>query len=598
VTATPTMAGRDPQPLLLLGFAIVIILYPMLLPSDYAVGVGITVGAMAIATVGFVLLIGYAHQLAIGQAAFCTIGGYGNAILVTRHGWDPLAALAVSATLSMAIAYVVGRPILRLRGFVLAMASVALQLILGFVAVQWTDFTGGAIGIAGVPRFGLFGWVIGDHGLFYVIWLCVMLAVLLGLSIDRSRIGRELRAIAASERAAESVGIDLATVKVRMFVLSAGLASIAGSLTVHYLRLMEPSVFGFSFSLTIINAVVIGGLSSIWGGVLGAITIIGLREALRLASEPLFEGVVMSALTIVVLLLFPQGIAGGIAALRRRLSKTDIGETAIAPAAALLPQASAQMYTTSDPILIVDGAVRRFGNLIAVDDVGFAVERGSITALIGPNGAGKTTLFNMISGDQPLNAGRIVFNGEAIERFPGYAVARRGVARTFQNLELFENLTVLENVMCASALHGVASVIEVIARLPRGRLAERAARTNAVQQLELVGLGACRHHHPGTLPFGHQRLLEIARALALKPSLLLLDEPASGLNDSETEALGDLILRIRHAGVTVLLVEHDIRLVMGLADHVVVVNYGKKIAEGAPGIVRNDPQVLAAYLGT
>jgi len=598
VKAGPAEAVRDPQRLLLLAFALLILLYPFLLPSDYALGVGITVGAMAIATVGFVLLIGYAHQLAIGQAAFCTIGGYGNAILVTRHGWDPLGALVASAILSMAVAYIVGRPILRLRGFVLAMASVALQLILGFVAVQWTDFTGGSIGIAGVPRFGILGRVMGDRELFYVIWLCVFLAVLLGLSIDRSRIGRELRAIAASERGAESVGIDLAAVKVRMFVLSAGLASIAGSLTVHYLRLMEPSVFGFSFSLTIINAVVIGGLSSIWGGVLGAATIIGLREALRLAAQPLFEGVVMSVLTIVVLLLFPQGIAGGIAALRRRLGRTATAERAMAPVAALPVPAAGPVDTTSDPILIVDGAVRRFGNLIAVDDVGFAVERGSITALIGPNGAGKTTLFNMISGDQPLDAGRVVFNGEAIDRLPGHIVARRGIARTFQNLELFENLTVLENVMCASALRGAAGVIEVIARLPRGRRAERAARADAERQLELVGLGAGRDHHPGALPFGHQRLLEIARALALKPKLLLLDEPASGLNDSETEALGDLVLRIRHAGVTVLLVEHDIRLVMGLADHVVVVNYGKKIADGAPGMVRNDPQVLAAYLGT
>jgi len=592
------MAIRDPQPLLVLVFALLIVLYPLLLPSDYAIGVGITVGAMAIATVGFVLLIGYAHQLAIGQAAFCTIGGYGNAILVTRHGWDPLFALLVSAILSMAIAYVVGRPILRLRGFVLAMASVALQLILGFVAVQWTDFTGGSIGIAGVPRFAVFGRVMGDRELFYFIWLCVVLAVLLGLSIDRSRIGRELKAIAASERAAGSVGIDLASVKVRMFVLSAGLASVAGSVTVHYLRLMEPGVFGFSFSLTIINAVVIGGLSSIWGGVLGAATIIGLREALRLASQPLFEGVVMSTLTIVVLLLFPQGIAGGIAALRRRMSGTGTEESEPAPEAAPPAQAPGPVDTTSDPILVVDGAARRFGNLVAVDDVGFAVGRGSITALIGPNGAGKTTLFNMISGDQPLNAGRVIFNGAAIDRLPGHVVARRGIARTFQNLELFGNLTVLENVMCASARHGAASVIEVIARLPRGRRAERAARANAERQLALVGLGASRHHRPDTLPFGHQRLLEIARALALKPSLLLLDEPASGLNDSETEALADLILRIRHAGVTVLLVEHDIRLVMGLADHVVVVNYGKKIAEGAPGIVRNDPQVLAAYLGT
>ena len=593
---SPSAPRREPRAVLFAAFLVAILLYPILLRSDYALGAAITVGAMAIATVGFVLLIGYAHQLAIGQAAFCTIGGYGSALLVTRHGWDPFLALIAAMTVSMALAYVVGRPILKLRGFVLAMASLALQLILGFVAIQWTEFTGGAIGIAGVPRFAIFGWAVGDdRALFYVIWFGVAAAVLLGLNIDRSRIGRELKAIASSERAAGSVGIDLATAKVRMFVLSAGLASAAGSLTVHYLRLMDPGVFGFQYSLNIVTAVVIGGLTSIWGGVLGAGIIVGLREGLRFSAQPLFEGIVMGALTVLVLLLFPRGVAGGIGDLYRRfVSRRENSPRAaardVAPGKGAIGDGGA--------ILVLENVSRRFGNLVAVDQIGFAVARNSITALIGPNGAGKTTLFNMISGDQPLDSGHIAFQGERIDHLPPHAVARRGVARTFQNLELFDNLSVLENVLCGRTRRAVAGMIEIVARLPRAGREEREQRDAALHYLSFVGLAETADRAPSALPFGHQRLLEIARALALEPSLLLLDEPASGLNDSETEALADLILRIRGQGITILLVEHDIRLVMGLADHIVVMNHGRKIAEGAPALVRTDPQVLAAYLGS
>jgi branched-chain amino acid transport system permease protein len=587
---------RQPRAALFAALVGLIVLYPILTRSDYALGAAITVGAMAIATVGFVLLIGYAHQLAIGQAAFCTIGGYGSALLVTRYGWDPFLALLLSMIASMAIAYIVGRPILKLRGFVLAMASLALQLILGFVAVQWTEFTGGAIGIDGVPRFAILGWAVGgDRALFYVVWFAVAAAVLVGLNIDRSRIGRELKAIASSERAAGSVGIDLAAAKVRMFVLSAGMASITGSLIVHYLRLMDPSVFGFQYSLNIITAVVIGGLTSIWGGVLGAGIIVGLREGLRFTAQPLFEGIVMGALTVLVLLLFPRGVAGGIGDIYRRFLSPDerSSRAEIATPAAIDP-----VPTSDDPILTLEEVSRHFGSLLAVDRVGFAVARHSITALIGPNGAGKTTLFNMISGDQPLDGGRIAFEGERVDRLPPHAVARRGVARTFQNLELFDNLTALENVMCGRTRRAAAGLVEIVARLPRVAREERAQRDAAMQCLSFVGLAAQAGRMPSALPFGHQRLLEIARALALEPSLLLLDEPASGLNDSETEALADLILRIRARDVTVLLVEHDIRLVMGLADHIVVMNYGRKIAEGEPALVRTDPDVLAAYLGS
>ena len=250
-----------------------VVVTPLMLQTDYAVGIGITIGIMAIAASGLVLLLGYAHQLAIGQAAFCIIGGYGSAMLTVRAGWDPALAAVLSAAVSMVIAYLIGRPILHLRGFVLAMGSVAVQLVLIHFAIESLALTGGSMGLTGVPRFSAFGFVFAtDTAYFYLVWILALGCVQICRNVDRSRTGRALRAIAVSEAGAASVGIDIARYKVQMFVLSAGMASIAGSLTAHYLRIMEPQVFSITYSLNMLIAVIIGGLGRARrrGGAVGA----------------------------------------------------------------------------------------------------------------------------------------------------------------------------------------------------------------------------------------------------------------------------------------------------------------------------------------
>jgi branched-chain amino acid transport system permease protein len=579
--------------------ALSIAIYPLLYSGSYPIGVATVAGAMAAGTVGFVLLLGYAHQLAFGQAGFLMVGGYTNAILCVNYHWDPFAALLVGIVIAMALAYVVARPILKLRGFVLAMVSLALQLVLIVIALEAVPITGGALGTQGVPKFAIFGISVANEiAFYYVAWVIAFICVGIGLNIDRSRIGRALKAIAASETAAGSVGIDIVKYKVQMFVISAGMASAAGSLGAHYLRAMDPNVYGFAYSLNLLTAVIIGGLTSVWGGALGATAITVLRELLRSLSLPLWEAVIMGTLTVVVLIAFPGGLAGAIGTMFDRLAGRGGKSRSIAvepDPSALRPLADVPPKGTV--MLEVEGVQRAFGSLKAVNGVSFKVETGMITALIGPNGAGKTTLFNLIGGYQPLNGGTVKFLGEPIEKLLPNEIAERGIGRTFQNLQLFDNMTVLENVMCGRYRLASSGILAISARLPMVGREEEATRDAARAALAFVGLQGAEDMLPTALSFGHQRLVEVARALALSPKLLLMDEPASGLNDSETERLAELILRIAALGITVLLVEHDMRLVMGLADQIVVMHHGEKIADDTADNVRAHPAVIAAYLG-
>ncbi|MGE0800954.1 MAG: ATP-binding cassette domain-containing protein, partial [Lautropia sp.] len=491
--------------------------------------------------------------------------------------------------------------ILKLRGYYLAMASLALQLMLIFLATEWVGLTGGALGTTGIPRFSTFGFSAHDDLTFYYFcWGFVGLAAFIGRNIDRSRIGRSLRAIAGSEIAAASSAIDIQHYKLMMFVTSAGMASVAGSLTAHYLSVMEPQVFGYQYSITVITAAIVGGLQSIWGGVIGAVAIVAMREGLKWLALPLWEVVAMGALTVVVLIVLPQGISGLIGALRKEQPgdrPSSIANGDPSPPYSLSMTGSSASNTSNRSLLSLKGVSKSFGNLQALQDVGFDLRQGSITAVIGPNGAGKSTMFGVISGIILPDRGEVTLGDTRIETLSASQIANLGLSRTFQHVQLFDGLTVLENVMCGGHRGASSRFAAVVLRLPSVQREEGELAAHAFRCLDFVGMADAAHRLPGQLSFGHQRLVEVARALASRPALLILDEPASGLTSSETEALACLLIRIRSLGTTVMLVEHDVRMVMGVADHLIVLDRGRLLADGAPERVRHDPAVIAAYLG-
>jgi ABC-type branched-subunit amino acid transport system ATPase component/ABC-type branched-subunit amino acid transport system permease subunit len=574
------------------GFVVLLVGVPLFAPQFW-VTLGNYIGLYSIVALGLVLLTGVAGQTSFGQAAFVGLGAYTTAYLTTAYGISPWINLVIGLVLTTALALFNGILTLPMKGHYLPLATIAWGLSIYYMFGN-VDFLGGHTGITGIPALNLLGLELrNERYYYYLIWAITLLALWTTSNLLNSRPGRAIRALRGQGDMAEAFGVDTVRLKIVVFVYAALLASVSGWLYAHLQRFVNPTPFYINQGIEYLFMAVVGGAGSVWGAVIGATLITLAKQVLQdvlptlLGRSGNFEMVVFGILMVVVLQRARDGVWPWLA----RLLPTR----APPPVPAALPLPLRDRALPADSLLEVRAARKRFGGLIAVNDLSFTIRPCEILGLIGPNGAGKSTMFNLISGALPLTSGDVVFRGESIGGRKPFAIARRGIGRTFQHVKLIPQMSVLDNVALGAYLRGEAGVLRAACKLDRKE--EARTRAEAARAIGRVGLAAHTHAAAGSLPLGKQRIVEIARALAADPLLLLLDEPAAGLRFLEKQELAALLRQLRADGMTVLLVEHDMDFVMGVTDRLVVMDFGEKLAEGLPSEIQRNPVVLEAYLG-
>jgi branched-chain amino acid transport system permease protein len=564
--------------------AILAIAFP-LLPyvlhvSDYVLNIFMNSVSYTMAVLGMVVVLGYAGQINLAQAAFFGIGAYAVGLGTVAWGLNFWLSFVLGLGAAAIAGLVLGLTTLRLGGHYLAMITISFQQIFDLVLTNWIDVTRGPDGIPGIEPPALFGLHLTDKRAYLLFCAAVLYVLIWSVWwLPKTRLGRAMRAVRDNELAAETIGVHTLRTKVIAFTISAVLGGIGGSFYAAGFSYISPDNFSFLRSIEFLTAVLLGGAQSPFGAALGTVLIVLLPEWLRFLKSLYLA--VYGLGVILIMVFLAEGIWGLFRNTFQRIRKP------IARVIGAVPALNFDIKAPGDrAVLKLENLQKHFGGLRAVDGIDVEVAPGTVHALIGPNGSGKTTSLNVVNGIYRPTAGRIFLDGIDVTQMKPHERAGLGMGRTFQNIRLFPSMSALENVMVGGQRDNNP--------MEGGR---EALVTRALSALDFVGILDRAHMIVRNLPYGHQRLVEIARALAAHPKLLLLDEPGAGLNQSEKQELVGLLKRLRGHGLTLFLIDHDMGLVEKVSDKITVLNFGKKIAEGTPQEVLRHPDVIAAYLG-